>query len=126
MALALTAIGTDINNAHGIISVYVLALGISTPLAGFLADRFGIKRVYLGGLGIFALSSLVCGLAPSPPSNVGALLAQACRGNIAGFEKAYTLTFLAACLAFVLGLMLPGWPRKWGGRRAADVPSTPH
>jgi len=29
--------------------VYVLALGISTPLAGFLADRYGIKRIYLAG-----------------------------------------------------------------------------
>ena len=65
-------------------------------------------------------------LAPSLPSNVGALLAQACRENIAGFEKAYTLTFLAACLAFLLGLMLPGWPRQWAGRRAADIPSAGH
>jgi hypothetical protein len=24
--------------------------------------------------------------------------------------------------ALVLGLMLPGWPGKWAGRRAADVP----
>lgn len=62
--------GSDINNAQWIISVYVLAIGISMPLAGFLADRFGIKRVYLSGLMIFALSSMACGLAP----NLGVLV----------------------------------------------------
>ena len=40
----------------------MLALGISTPLAGFLADRFGIKRIYLGGLALFVVGSLLCGL----------------------------------------------------------------
>src|SRR5512137_1679641 len=57
--------GSNINNAQWIISVYVLALGISTPLAGFLADRFGTKRVYLSGLLIFVLGSLACGLSPN-------------------------------------------------------------
>jgi len=45
---------------------------------------------------------------------------------VAGFEKAYTLTFFAAILALLLGLMLPGWPRKWAGRRAADLPVAGH
>ena len=48
-----------------VISIYVLALGITTPLAGFLADRFGTKRIYLGGLALFATGSLVCGLSNS-------------------------------------------------------------
>jgi EmrB/QacA subfamily drug resistance transporter len=57
--------GASLSDSQWIISVYVLALGISTPLAGFLADRFGIKRIYLGGLAVFGLGSLLCGLAPS-------------------------------------------------------------
>src|SRR5512139_1035643 len=56
--------GSNINDAQWILSVYVLALGISMPLAGFLADRFGMKRVYLGGLLIFVLGSLACGFGP--------------------------------------------------------------
>ena len=48
-----------------VISIYVLALGITTPLSGFLADRFGIKNVYVFGLAMFTISSLLCGLAPS-------------------------------------------------------------
>jgi DHA2 family multidrug resistance protein len=56
------------------------------------------------------------------PAQVAPLLAQACLENIAGFEQAYRITFFAAILAFLIGLLLPGWPFKWAGRRAADGP----
>ncbi len=56
------------------------------------------------------------------PPGFGTLLQQACQQNIAGFELAYRITFFAAVAAFVLGVMLPGWPFKWAGRRAADMP----
>ena len=42
--------GATLNDSQWIISIYVLSLGISTPLSGFLADRFGMKRIYLTGL----------------------------------------------------------------------------
>ena len=50
--------------AQWTISIYVLALGITTPLSGYLADRFGIKRIYVSGLALFVFGSLLCGLAP--------------------------------------------------------------
>jgi hypothetical protein len=56
------------------------------------------------------------------PPGYGSLLQQACQQNIAGFELAYRITFFAAVAAFILGVMLPGWPFKWAGRRAADMP----
>lgn len=57
--------GATLSDTQWVISVYVLALGVTTPVAGFLADRFGIKRMYLLGIGIFALGSLLCGIAPT-------------------------------------------------------------
>src|SRR5512146_656491 len=57
----------SLNDAQWIISVYVLALGISTPLSGYLADRFGMKKVYLTGIAIFAAGSIICGFSPSLP-----------------------------------------------------------
>ncbi len=57
--------GGTLNDSQWIISIYVMSLGISTPLAGFLADRIGTKRIYLGGLGLFAIGSLLSGFAPS-------------------------------------------------------------
>jgi DHA2 family multidrug resistance protein len=57
--------GGSLSASQWIISIYVLALGISTPLAGFLADRFGVKKIYLGGLALFAAGSLLCGFGPA-------------------------------------------------------------
>ena len=57
------AVSTD--QAQWVISLYTLALGIATPLSGFLGDRFGVKRIYLGGLALFGVGSLLCGLAPT-------------------------------------------------------------
>jgi EmrB/QacA subfamily drug resistance transporter len=56
------------------------------------------------------------------PLGASALLAQACQENIAGFESAYKITFYAAIAALAMGLLLPGWPFKWAGRRGADEP----
>jgi EmrB/QacA subfamily drug resistance transporter len=58
----------------------------------------------------------------TPPPGLGPILKEACQENIAGFEKAYTITFYAAFVALLLGMMLPGWPLKFAGRRAADAP----
>jgi len=55
----------DISRTQGVVTYYALALGIVIPVAGFLADRFGIKRVYVGSLIAFTLASMLCGLAPS-------------------------------------------------------------
>src|SRR3954466_3781770 len=57
--------GATLHEAQWIVSIYVMALGMATPVAGFLADRFGIKRIYVLGLGIFVGGSLVAGLAPT-------------------------------------------------------------
>src|SRR5689334_8474538 len=65
----------SLSDSQWIISVYVLALGIGTPLSGFLGDRFGIKRIYIAGLSTFVLGSLFCGLAPSLSSSIWLLVA---------------------------------------------------
>src|SRR4026207_1163798 len=57
--------GASLADAQWVLSIYVLALGVTTPVSGFLADRFGIKRMYLLGLAIFVLGSLPCGLSHS-------------------------------------------------------------
>ena len=72
-----------IADAQWIISLYVLVLGIATPLAGFAADRSGIKRSYIAGLSLFAAGSLLCGLAPSLRVLVAARALQGLGGGIA-------------------------------------------
>ena len=116
--------GSSLNDSQWIISVYVLALGIATPLAGFLADRFGDKRIYLGGLAMFALGSLLCGLSP----NLGLLIvARAIQGAGGGIAlplgtalllQAFPVTEqgmalgifgIAALVAPAVGPILGGW-----------------
>lgn len=46
-------------------SIYLLAQAITTPIYGKIADTFGRKPVILFGIAVFALGSLLCGLATS-------------------------------------------------------------
>jgi DHA2 family multidrug resistance protein len=97
-----------------------------THVAG-ICEPLKVASAPAGGSGgVLVASDGATRPAPDPPPNLGALLKQACDENVAGFEKAYTLTFFAAILALLLGLMLPGWPLKWAGRRAADLPAAGH
>jgi len=75
--------GASLGDAQWVLSVYVLALGVTTPVSGFLADRFGIKRIYLLGLGIFTLGSLLCGFAPSLGLLIAARALQGFGGGLA-------------------------------------------
>ncbi len=44
---------------------YTLALATVIPLAGWAADRFGTKRLWMGSLVAFMVGSLLCAMAPS-------------------------------------------------------------
>jgi EmrB/QacA subfamily drug resistance transporter len=116
--------GATLNDAQWIISVYVLSLGIVTPITGFLADRFGPKRIYTIGLALFAASSLACGLAPSLPILIIARAIQGIGGGLAqplgpafiyrtfpAKEQGMAFGFfgIALVLAPALGPILGGW-----------------
>jgi len=75
--------GASLNDSQWIISIYVLSLGIATPLAAFLGDRFGMKQVFLAGLSFFILGSLACGFAPNLPFLIAARAFQGFGGGIA-------------------------------------------
>ncbi|MEU9304260.1 MFS transporter [Streptomyces sp. NPDC048269] len=57
---------TDFAGLQWVMDVYALALAALLLGAGSLADRIGRRRVYLGGLALFAAASLACGLATGP------------------------------------------------------------
>src|SRR5574341_1874320 len=116
--------GASLADAQWVISIYVLALGITTPVSGFLADRFGIKRIYLLGLGLFALGSFLCGVAPSLGLLIAARALQGFGGGIAqplgpaqlyrAFppkEQGTALGIFGIALVFApaLGPILGGW-----------------
>ncbi|HEY2902370.1 MAG TPA: MFS transporter [Polyangia bacterium] len=46
-----------------VLSSYTLSLAVFIPLSGWVADRFGTRRVFGAAIAIFMLGSLLCGLA---------------------------------------------------------------
>lgn len=77
------AFDAPLHTAQWVLSAYVLALGVATPLAGFLGDRFGMRTIYASGLALFTLGSLLCGLAPSLELLIVARVLQGLGGGIA-------------------------------------------
>jgi len=56
------------NDIAWVVTAYMLAQGAVIPLAGWVTDRFGTKRVYLITLVLFTVASALCGAAWNLPS----------------------------------------------------------
>ncbi len=50
---------------------YLLSLAVFIPISGWMADRFGTRRVFLFAIFLFSLGSLLCALSPSLGALVG-------------------------------------------------------
>src|SRR6202167_4746621 len=48
-----------------VLTSYIVAAAIMTPPTGFLAGRFGLKRLFLVAIGGFTVASMLCGMAQS-------------------------------------------------------------
>src|ERR1700693_4341831 len=59
-----------------IVDGYTLTFAAMLLVGGALADRYGAKNIYLLGLLVFVLASLLCGGAPNGPMLVAARLLQ--------------------------------------------------
>ncbi len=79
---ALPAMARDLSvdplRLNSVITAYLLALVVFLPVAGWLADRFGAKRILIVAILLFALASAACGLAQTLPQLIAARLAQGC------------------------------------------------
>lgn len=73
-------------------SAYLLTATVTTPIYGKLADLWGRKRVLLFGLGLFALGSMLSGMATSMP---GLIAMRAVQGLGAGAVGPIVLTMIA-------------------------------
>lgn len=59
-----------------VVSSYILSLAVCIPISGWLADRFGTRRVYRTAVAVFTASSVMCGLAVNAPMLVAARILQ--------------------------------------------------
>ena len=63
---------TDLTTVQWVINAYALAFAVLMVTGGRLADQFGRRTIFLAGAAIFAVTSLLAGLAPGPLPLIGA------------------------------------------------------
>lgn len=86
-------LGASYASVQWIVGGYALAYGLLLIPAGRLGDRFGYKRLFLVGLGGFALASLLSATAASPAALVGW---QVAAGAMAGVMNPQILAVIQA------------------------------
>jgi EmrB/QacA subfamily drug resistance transporter len=73
-----TSLGVDTSRMSMAMSAYLLSVAIMLPVGGWLANRFGARRMYCLALSIFTVGSALCGSATSLPT---LLLGRAIQGT---------------------------------------------
>ena len=59
-----------------VVASYILSLAVCIPISGWMADRFGTRRVFSSAVAIFTFSSVLCGLSLNVPMLVAARILQ--------------------------------------------------
>ena len=63
-----------------VLASYTLSLAVFIPISGWVADRFGTRRVFASAIGLFTLGSLLCGISSGIHILVACRILQGCGG----------------------------------------------
>jgi EmrB/QacA subfamily drug resistance transporter len=63
-----------------VLASYTLSLAIFIPISGWMADRFGTRRVFASAIGLFTMGSLLCGISSDIRLLVACRILQGCGG----------------------------------------------
>jgi MFS family permease len=107
LSMMLASLGTSITNialpalteafsarfhdAQWVVVAYLTTLTVSVVIVGRLGDTYGLKRMHLVGLGLFAVASLLCEFAPDLRLLIGA---RALQGIGAAFLMTLTIALV--------------------------------
>jgi EmrB/QacA subfamily drug resistance transporter len=109
--VALPSIQSDLGFSQSslawVVNAYLIAFGGLLLLAGRLGDLLGRKRIFMAGLAVFTVASLVCGLADSQGLLIGARFVQGVGG--------------AMTSAVILGMIVTMFPAPHEQARAIAV-----
>lgn len=109
---------------QSVVVAYALTMAMLIPASGWLADRFGTRRVYYTAIATFVAGSLCCAFAHNLSQLVAARVLQGAGGAMlmpvgrlavlrafprADFLRAMSLVTIPALIGPLLGPMLGGW-----------------
>src|ERR1700729_3677906 len=63
-----------------VLASYTLSLAVFIPISGWMADRFGTRKVFASAIGLFTLGSFLCGLSTDIHALVAFRILQGCGG----------------------------------------------
>jgi len=63
-----------------VLSSYTLSLAVFIPISGWMADRFGTRRVFASAIALFTLGSFLCGISRNIHLLVACRILQGCGG----------------------------------------------
>src|ERR1700679_2087251 len=65
-----------------VLASYTLSLAVFIPISGWVADRFGTRRVFAAAIGLFTLGSFLCGISSSIDALVACRVLQGIGGSM--------------------------------------------
>ncbi len=65
-----------------VLASYTLSLAVFIPISGWVADRFGTRRVFATAIGLFTLGSFLCGISSSIDALVACRILQGMGGSM--------------------------------------------
>jgi EmrB/QacA subfamily drug resistance transporter len=109
---------------QSVVFSYALAVAIFIPASGWIADRFGTRRIFLAAIVVFTLGSLLCAAAQQLPQLVAARVVQGIGGAMLlpvgrlavlrsvareDFLRAMSFIAIPALIGPLVGPTLGGW-----------------
>lgn len=74
------SLGVAAVNVNVAISAYLVTVAVLIPATGWMADRFGVRRVFIAAIAVFTVASIGCAASVSLPMLVGMRVLQGVGG----------------------------------------------
>ncbi|ARS26996.1 DHA2 family efflux MFS transporter permease subunit [Sphingomonas sp. KC8] len=125
-------LGATQESVAWVLTSYIIAVAIATPITGWLESRFGRRELFVASVVGFTVASAACGIAPNLETMVAARILQGVFGAFIGpltqaamldsypkekHAQALTIWGMGVMIAPIMGPVLGGWlTDQWNWR----------
>jgi MFS transporter, DHA2 family, multidrug resistance protein len=119
-----TSLGATFDSVTWVLTSFIIASAVATPIVGWLADRFGSRNLFLIAVSGFTAASMLCGIAVSLPEMVAFRIVQGIFAAMIGplsqtimldinppskHARAMAIWGMGVMVAPISGPMIGGW-----------------